>query len=74
MARWVGRLQCPILEFCKRLNGEPAEDAGATVELVTGPQTGMLECGSNPGLELCPDGSFFEGFEDDLAWGGGTLA
>jgi hypothetical protein len=39
-------------------NGEPAEDAGATVELVTGPLSGMLECGSNPGLELCPDGSF----------------
>ena len=39
-------------------NGEPAVDAGATVELVTGPLTGILECGSNPGLDLCPDGSF----------------
>lgn len=40
-------------------NGEPAAEAGATVELVAGPLTGTLECGSNPGLELCPDGSFF---------------
>lgn len=39
-------------------NGEPAAEAGATVELVAGPLTGILECGSNPGLELCPDGSF----------------
>ncbi len=39
-------------------NGEPAADAGATVELVAGPLTGTLECGSNPGLDLCPDGSF----------------
>jgi len=39
-------------------NGEPAAEAGATVELVAGPLMGTLECGSNPGLELCPDGSF----------------
>jgi hypothetical protein len=39
-------------------NGEPAVDGGATAELVSGPLHGTLECESNPGFELCPDGSF----------------
>ena len=39
-------------------NGEPAVDGGATAELVVGPLHGTLECQSDPGLELCPDGSF----------------
>lgn len=39
-------------------DGDPAVDAGATAELVLGPSSGTLECGSDPGLELCPDGSF----------------
>lgn len=37
---------------------EPAEDGGATVELLTGPVHGTLECESNVDLELCSDGSF----------------
>ncbi len=39
-------------------NEEPAVDGGATAELVTGTLFGILECGSDPGLELCLDGSF----------------
>jgi len=39
-------------------DGEPAADGGATAMLVTGPLYGTLECESDPGLELCPDGSF----------------
>ncbi len=39
-------------------NNEPAVDGGATAELVAGPLLGTLECGSDPGFDLCPDGSF----------------
>jgi hypothetical protein len=39
-------------------DGEPAEDAEATAELVTPPLHGTLECESDVGFELCPDGSF----------------
>jgi len=39
-------------------NNEPAEDGGATVELLTGPVHGTLECESNAALKLCADGSF----------------
>lgn len=39
-------------------NEEPAVDGGATAELVAGPSFGTLECGSDPGFDLCPDGSF----------------
>jgi len=37
---------------------EPAVDGEATAELVTSPLFGTLECGSDPGFDLCPDGSF----------------
>lgn len=39
-------------------NGEPAEDSGATAELLASPLFGTLECASDAGLELCADGSF----------------
>ncbi len=39
-------------------NGEPAEDGGATAELLVGPIFGNLVCESDAGFELCPDGSF----------------
>jgi len=39
-------------------DGEPAEDGGATVKLLVSVLFGTLECASNTGLELCPDGSF----------------
>jgi len=39
-------------------NGDPAEDAGATVELLAGVSHGTLSCDSDPSFELCPDGSF----------------
>ncbi len=39
-------------------NDEPAVDGGATAELVAGPLFGTLECESDPGVDLCPDGSF----------------
>jgi len=39
-------------------NGDPAEDAGATAELLTYPVYGTLSCDSDPAFELCPDGSF----------------
>jgi len=39
-------------------NDEPALDGGATAELITNPLFGTLECGSDPGFDLCPDGSF----------------
>jgi len=40
------------------LNGMPAADGGVTAELVSGPGAGTLACPSDPGLGLCPDGSF----------------
>ena len=39
-------------------NGNPAEDAGATTELVSWPSYGYLSCEAEPTFELCPDGSF----------------
>ena len=39
-------------------DGDPAEDASATAELVTSVSFGSLECESNASLEICPDGSF----------------
>ena len=39
-------------------NGEPAEDGGATAELLAGPLFGALACELDAGLELCADGSF----------------
>jgi hypothetical protein len=39
-------------------NGEPASEEGATVELIEGPPSGIMECDTQPSLELCPDGSF----------------
>lgn len=38
--------------------GEPAEDGGATAELLAGPLFGTLVCEFDVGLELCADGSF----------------
>jgi len=38
--------------------GEPAEDGGATAELLAGPHFGTLACEFDAGLELCADGSF----------------
>lgn len=40
------------------VGGEPADEQGATAELVRGPRHGTLSCAAEPGLELCPDGSF----------------
>jgi len=40
------------------LNGMPAADGGVTAELASGAGEGVLSCPSNPGVELCPDGSF----------------
>ena len=40
------------------LDGEPAGENGATVELVSGPVHGVLECPTDIELELCADGSF----------------
>lgn len=39
-------------------NGESLTDYAATVELVSGPAFGTLECLSDSSLLLCPDGSF----------------
>ena len=40
------------------VDGEPAEDAGATAELLADVSHGNLSCESNPAFFLCPDGSF----------------
>ncbi len=39
-------------------DGEPAVDGGAIAVLVSEPLFGTLECSSDAGLNLCPDGSF----------------
>ena len=39
-------------------NGDPAEDHGATAELIGDVSFGYLSCESNVAFELCPDGSF----------------
>ena len=39
-------------------NGDPAEDHGATAELMSWPGYGYLSCEAEPTFELCPDGSF----------------
>jgi len=39
-------------------DGEPAEDAGAVAELLSGVSFGVLTCEAEPIFELCPDGSF----------------
>jgi hypothetical protein len=41
------------------LDGEPAGENGAIAELVSGPSHGILQCLSDIGLALCPDGSFY---------------
>jgi hypothetical protein len=40
------------------LDDEAALTSGVTAELAIGPAHGTLECPSDPGLSLCPDGSF----------------
>ncbi len=40
------------------LDGAPASTSGVTAELAIGPVHGTLECPSDPGLSLCPDGAF----------------
>ncbi len=37
---------------------EPAEDANAVADLLSGVNFGVMTCDSDPLLELCPDGSF----------------
>ena len=39
-------------------DGNPAEEHGATAELVGWPSYGYLSCEAEPTFELCPDGSF----------------
>ncbi len=39
-------------------DGDPAEDAGAEAVLVDYASYGVLGCESDPGLDICPDGSF----------------
>jgi hypothetical protein len=39
-------------------DGEPAEDAGGVVELLSSVSYGTLTCEADPFLDLCPDGSF----------------